>query len=145
MHVRDAREADAMALSAIADVPRDVLGTLIHDRTVRVAEAEPSSGSVDTDRSRYDGSDAENILGFVSFDAREDVVTVTQLDGTRAACHRLLEEPIDFAATESMAVEALVTVDQDCFTEALERRGFSATDGGPRFDGDETVLFRLEP
>ncbi len=40
MKIRDAVEADAGRLAALADPPTDVMRNLIHDRTVRVAEAD---------------------------------------------------------------------------------------------------------
>ncbi|WP_247730438.1 hypothetical protein [Halovivax limisalsi] len=144
MHVRDAREADANALAAFADVPTEVIGNLVHDRTVRVAEAEATDPSVASDADRLDGTDPENVLGFVSFDAGADAVTITQLRGTEAACDRLLSEPVSFAAGESMDVEALTTPDDEPVIAALEANGFERVGAGPRFDGTETVLFRLE-
>lgn len=144
MHVRDAREADASALAAVADVPTEVIANLVHDRTVRVAEGESTEPSIASESGRLDGTDPENVLGFVSFDAEADVVTITQLRGTEAACDRLLAEPISFAASESMAVEALATAADDAVGSALEANGFERVGAGPRFEGTETVLFRLE-
>ncbi|WP_254864509.1 hypothetical protein [Halovivax gelatinilyticus] len=144
MNVRDAREADASALASIAGAPTDVLGDLIHDRTVRIAEDVRTDPTVDAERTKFSGENPENILGFVSFDADSDVVTVTKLDGTKSAYDRLLDEPIGFARTESMGVEALVTADRTDVVDALEAKGFSRVEEGPRFEGADTVLFRLE-
>ena len=146
MHVRDAREADADALAALADAPTDVMRNLVHDRTVRLAERESAAGNeVDATGDRYAGSDPEDILGFVSFDARESVVYVTWIDGTADACRRLLSEPIGFAESESMAVEALVTTPRDAVRTALSAHEFDERGTGPRFGGESTVRFRLEP
>ncbi|WP_290815844.1 hypothetical protein [Halovivax sp.] len=145
MHVRDAREADADALATIADSPTDVMRNLVHDRTVRVAEDEAAASDVDASNGRFAGSDPEDILGFVSFDARDEVVYVTQIDGTPEACRRLLDEPIAFAEHESMSVEALVTTRSRAVTDALSDHGFDERGRGPRFEGAETVRFRLEP
>ena len=145
MHVRDALEADADALAQLAGAPTDVMRNLVHDRTVRVAEDGAQTATVDADVDRYAGSNPEDLLGFVSFDARDSTVHVTQLGGSPNACERLLEEPIRFASRESMAVEVLVRADDEPVLEALESRGFDRHGAGPRFDASRTVRFRLKP
>ncbi|AFZ72796.1 hypothetical protein [Natronobacterium gregoryi] len=145
MNVRDALEADADALASIADAPTDVMRNLVHDRTVRVAEDGSYDPNEDISSSQYDGSDPEDLLGFISFDAREETVHVTQLDGTGDACQRLLAEPVRFADQESMAVELLVAPEMDGVSAAAEELGFERYGTGPRFDGSPTVRFRLEP
>ncbi|UTF54240.1 hypothetical protein [Natronosalvus rutilus] len=154
MNVRDALEADADAIAAIADAPTDVARNLVHDRTVRVAEdgthdpnadVPPADGASDADATQYGKSDPEDLLGFVSFDAQGDTVHVTQIDGTEAACERLLAEPVRFAECEGMAVEVLVPDGHGAVEEAAEELGFGDTGSGPRFDGARTVRYRLEP
>jgi hypothetical protein len=168
MEVRDAVEADAESLADIADAPVDVMRNLVHDRSVRVAvevtdagpnAPEPGSATPrsqapeDADAgepaaagSRDDTDDrAASVLGFVSFDARPDAVHVTQLDGTPAACTRLLEEPLAFARREGMAVELLVPGDSDAVRDAVEEVGFDERGRGPRFEGQPTVRYRMEP
>ncbi len=145
MNVRDALEADADALAAIADSPTDVMRNLVHDRTVRVAEDGPRDPNEDIADSQYDVSDPDDLLGFISFDARENTVHVTQLDGTPAACKRLLAEPVRFADRESMAVELLVPPGTDRVEQAATELGFERRGNGPRFDGAQTVRFRLDP
>ncbi len=145
MNVRDALEADADALASIADSPTDVMRNLVHDRTVRVAEDGPRDPNEDVDSSQYAGSNPEDLLGFISFDAREDTVHVTQVGGTAAACKRLLAEPIRFAERESMAVEVLVTPGAEQVETAAEELGFRRQGNGPRFDGARTVRYRLDP
>ncbi|WP_254762435.1 hypothetical protein [Natrinema marinum] len=145
MNVRDALEADADALASIADSPTDVMRNLVHDRTVRVAEDGNHDPNADVSDSQYDGSDPEDLLGFISFDAREDTVHVTQLDGTDEACKRLLGEPVRFAERESMAVEVLASQDAEPIHRAAEEVGFERRGRGPQFDGSPTVRFRLEP
>ena len=145
MNVRDALEADADALASIADSPTDVMRNLVHDRTVRVAEDGTHDPNADVSDSQFDGSDPEDLLGFISFDAREDTVHVTQLDGTREACKQLLGEPVRFAERESMAVELLVSPDSEAIEDAAEKLGFERRGRGPRFDGAPTTRFRLEP
>ncbi|MEY7849256.1 hypothetical protein AB7C87_08665 [Natrarchaeobius sp. A-rgal3] len=145
MNVRDALEADADALAAIADSPTDVMRNLVHDRTVRVAEDGTHDPNADVSSSQYDGSDPEDLLGFISFDAREDTVHVTQIGGTAEACKRLLAEPVRFAERESMAVELLVSPNGDTVRDAADTLGFERTGRGPRFDGAQTERFRLEP
>ncbi|WP_255169371.1 hypothetical protein [Natrononativus amylolyticus] len=150
MNVRDALEADADALASIADSPTDVMRNLVHDRTVRVAEDGPRDPNADvssdtTAGSQYGGSDPEDLLGFVSFDAKSDTVHVTQLGGTPDACQRLLAEPVRFAERESMAVEVLVPPDDPTVEGAAHELGFTETGTGPCFDGIKTRRYRLEP
>ncbi len=145
MNVRDALEADADALASIADSPTDVMRNLVHDRTVRVAEDGPRDPNEDVGGSQYDGSDPEDLLGFISFDARENTVHVTQLDGTPDACTRLLAEPVRFADRESMSVEVLVTPGAEQVKQAAEELGFTRRGNGPRFEGAQTVRFRRDP
>lgn len=145
MNVRDALEADADALAAIADSPTDVMRNLVHDRTVRVAEDGTHDPNTDISGAQYSGSNPEDLLGFVSFDAQEDTVHVTQIDGTDDACERLLAEPVRFAERESMAVEVLVAMGQEPVKTAAQRLGFDENGFGPRFGGSRTVRFRLEP
>jgi hypothetical protein len=126
MEVRDAVEADAGRLAALTDTPRDVMRNLVHDRTVRVVERE------------------EEIVGFVSYDAREQTVHVTQLEGDTGTYERLLEEPLGFADAEGMAVELLVPEDETDVRDAALAAGFEETGQGPRFEGQQTTRFRLE-
>ncbi|MCU4717412.1 GNAT family N-acetyltransferase [Halapricum hydrolyticum] len=127
MEVRDAVESDAGRLAELTDAPGDVMRNLIHDRTVRVAEND------------------DEIVGFVSFDARERTVHVTQIEGSSEACTQLLDEPMGFAAGENMAVELLVPESNDTVRRAVEGAGFERDGTGPTFDGTPTVRFRYEP
>ena len=127
MQIRDAVEADAERLAALVDAPPDVMRNLVHDRTVRIAER-----------------DEDEIVGFVSFDARERTVHVTQLEGDSSTCDRLLEEPVRFAQGENMAVELLVPEPEDAIQTAATDAGFDRVGSGPRFDGTPTVKYRLE-
>lgn len=127
MDVRDAVEADAGRLAELTDAPRDVMRNLIHDRTVRVAEND------------------DEIVGFVSFDARAQTVHVTQIEGEGDACQRLLEEPISFATREAMAVELLVPESSETVRDAVIGVGFDQDGPGPTFEGTPTVRYRLEP
>jgi hypothetical protein len=203
MRVRDAVEADAEAMAAIADAPTDVMVNLVHDRTVSVAEHEPADGDAASDGESDAASDGESddapdgesddaadaeahaetdgavadepaesttpatavdaqgeaaatgddedataaadIRGFVSYDANESVVHVTQIDGDLAACERLLDEPVRFAAEEGMRVELLVTDADGDVATAAERVGFERNGTGPRFDGETTVRYDLHP
>ena len=140
MEIRDAVEADADDLAAIADSPTDVMRNLVHDRTVRVAE--PDDTAADPNE---DAGDGQDLLGFVSFDAREDTVHVTQLDGTDDACQQLLGEPIRFARSEGMDVELLAPESEPAVADAAEALGFQQRGRGPRFDGTPTVRYRLTP
>jgi hypothetical protein len=141
MEVRDAVEADGDALSAIADVPADVIRNLIHDRTVRVAVREPTAAGPNADTD----DETRDVDGFVSFDVRNGTVHVTQLAGTGTACERLLGEPVRFATTESMTVELLAISDDDAIRDAAEAAGFERDGRGPTFDGKSTVRYRLDP
>jgi hypothetical protein len=126
MDVRDAVEADAEPLAAQTGSPQDVMRNLIHDRTVRVAVE--------------DGT----IQGFVSYDARESTVHVTQLDGDPDTFDRLLEEPLSFARTEGMSVELLAPEDEGAVIDAAEAAGFEEQGSGPRFAGEPTIRYRLD-
>jgi len=127
MDVRDAVEADAERLADLTDSPTEAMRNLIHDRTVRVA------------------TDGEETVGFVSFDAQDDTVHVTQIDGPRKCCDRLLDEPIRFAECEAMSVEALVPENESDVMEAIEEKKFRREGTGPRFDGTPTVRYRFDP
>jgi hypothetical protein len=141
MEVRDAVEADADALSDLADAPADVMRGVVHDRTVRVLEA----GDDVRDAPGEDES-VGSLSGFVSFDARSETVYVTQLAGESAeVCSRLLEEPRRFADCEEMAVEFVIEESHDAAREAAQEEGFEAVGPGPRFEGEQTTRFRLEP
>jgi hypothetical protein len=142
MEVRDAVEADADALSAIADVPADVVRNLIHDRTVRVAEHDPTAAGPNADT---DDDGERDVAGFVSFDVRDGTVHVTQLAGTSTACERLLAEPVRFATAEGMTVELLAISGDDTIQGAAEAAGFRRDGPGPTFDGESTVRYRLDP
>lgn len=133
MEVREAVESDAEPLAELTDAPVDAMRTIIHDRSVRVAvdgEGDPSNDS---------------ILGIVSFDAQPDAVHVTQLSGERTACERLLDEPIAFARSEDMPVEVLVPETESTVQAVAKAAGFERVGQGPRFEGEETVRYRLEP
>ncbi|MFB6160327.1 MAG: hypothetical protein ABEJ61_04020 [Haloferacaceae archaeon] len=142
MEVRDAVESDAERLAAVGDAPTDVMRNLVHDRTVRVAVREAGSAGPNADAADDDG---EAILGFVSFDARDRTVHVTQIAGTPAACERLLAEPVRFASGEGMAVELLVGEGDETASEAAQAVGFERTGAGPQFDGRPTTRYRLDP
>ena len=142
MEVRDAVEEDSESLAGIADAPVDVMRNLVHDRTVRVAERDRSSAGPNADA---DDDAADAIAGFVSFDAKEGTVHVTQFGGTPEACERLLAEPVRFASNEGMTVELLVAEDDDARCEAAERAGFGRAGRGPLFGGTPTVRYRLDP
>lgn len=168
MEVRDAVEADADAMAAVADAPTDAMRGLVHDRTVRVAVAgdgkpgtrdqgesrtrktsEPGTWNDDEPGTRDGaGADADepatDLLGFVSYDAVRDAVHVTQLAGEPAALDRLLEEPVGFARREGMAVELVVPDDETATRDAADRAGFDAVGPGPSFAGQETTTYRLE-
>ena len=126
MNLRDAVEADAGRLASLTDTPRDVMRNLVHDRTVRVIE------------------DEAEIRGFVSYDARESTVYITQLEGDSESYPALLGEPIRFAQTEGMAVELLIPENTPEQREAAMDAGFKRTGRGPRFDGEATMRYRIE-
>jgi hypothetical protein len=143
MEVRDAVEADADDLAAIVDAPADVMRNVVHDRTVRVAVRHDEAGpNADVD---VDSDGGESVLGFVSFDARENTVYVTQIGGTTDACERLLGEPVRFATNEGMGVELIVEQDDETLRSVVEGAGFGEEGRGPSFRGQETRKYRLEP
>lgn len=126
MEMRDAIEADAGRLASLTDAPRDVMRNLVHDRTVRVMEEEG------------------DIRGFVSYDAREQTVYVTQLEGDDGVYPELLDEPVRFAQAEEMGVELLVPDTEAEMRDAASDAGFERTGGGPRFDGEPTTRYRID-
>ncbi len=149
MEIREAVEADAERMADIAGSPPDVMRNLVHDRTVRVAlETRPEGASPDertgSEATREQDADDE-VVGLVSFDARDSTVHVTQLAGPGEACARLIEEPIGFARREGMDVELLVAETDDDVRDAVEDAGFDESGAGPRFEGERTTRYRLEP
>lgn len=132
MEVRDAVEADAERMAELTGSPADVMRNLVHDRTVRVAV-----------EGEGDDHDPDAVEGFVSFDAKRDTVYVTQIEGTREACERLLDEPTRFAEQERMTVELHVAKDDERLREVAEAAGFREDGEGPLFDGTRTVRYRL--
>lgn len=142
MDIRDAVEADAEALAAIADSPVDVMRNLVHDRTVRVAADDDTRAS---DPNTDAGDTGASLLGFVSFDARDQTVHVTQFGGQRSACVQLLREPIRFAEREGMSVELLVETERDTLQGAAEQAGFKNAGPGPMFETTQTIRYRLDP
>lgn len=127
MELRDAVETDAGRLSSLTDAPRDVMRNLVHDRTVRVAE------------------DDGDIVGFVSFDARERTVYVTQIEGSMEVYSDLLAEPVRFARSEGMDVELFAVDSESELREAVVEEGFERVGSGPTFEGEETTRYRLQP
>jgi len=127
MNVRDAVEADADRLASLTGSPTDVMRNLVHDRTVRVADA--------------DGT----VQGFVSYDAVDSTVHVTQLEGDAELCETLLAEPRRFADREGMTVELLAMETDDATRTAAERAAFERCGPGPRFDGKSTTRYRWDP
>lgn len=111
---------------------------------------EPDTDDADTDTDA-DAADIgaptpdRDILGFVSFDVREGVVHVTQVEGTGPACERLLAEPVGFARREGMVVELLLPAAAEAIGAAAETVGFEERGPGPRFEGQDTIQYRLDP
>ncbi|WP_053948947.1 hypothetical protein [Halolamina sediminis] len=135
MEVRDAVERDAAAMAALTDAPEPVLRNVIHERSVRVLVEDGDAAA--------DSEDAA-LRGFVSFDAREDAVFVTQFGGDRDACERLLAEPLGFARAEGLPVELVLREGDDAMRAAAEAIGFEAAGSGPRFRGESTRTYRHE-
>lgn len=149
MDVRDAVEADADRLADLTGSPRDVMRNLVHDRTVRVVDADPDDPDATGEPAGGDDANADEdgrpVRGFVSYDAREDTVHITQLEGDDGACDRLLEEPVRFAQREGMDVELLVPENETGTRDAAESAGFERAGSGPMFEGQQTVRYRLDP
>ncbi len=138
-------------LGELADAPAEVMRNVVHDRTVRVAEADADASGADDagesdPESEDDAEDGEStVVGFVGFDAMPGTVRVTYLRGTPEARERLLEEPVRFARKEGMTVEALVPEDETETREVVEAAGFRRTGTGPRFEGGRTLEYRFDP
>lgn len=167
MQVRDAVEDDAAALAALSDVSESALRNVVHDRTVRVLvdDGGPANAPLDADAqdappdtagdtagtsSAGDLADSATadatapVRGFVSYDVRDGVVHLTQFGGDREAVGRLLEEPLRFAAAESMPVEVLVGEDDETMRGALEAERFELRGRGPAFGGTPTFRYRRD-
>ncbi|ERG88417.1 MAG: hypothetical protein J07HX5_00562 [halophilic archaeon J07HX5] len=127
MALRDAVESDADRLAGLADTPTDVMRNLVHDRTVRVLER--------------DGETA----GFVSYDAQDQTIHITQIEGQPEDIETLLAEPVRFAREEEMTVELLIPEPDSATEEAASAAGFEIVGRGPTFDGEPTRRFRTEP
>jgi hypothetical protein len=135
MDVRDAVEADADRLAELTGQPADVMRNLVHDRTVRVA-VDPDDVDEEVD---------PRVVGFVSYDAQNGAVHITQFEGTLDACDLVLDEPLRFARGEGMPVELLVAENEDEKRDLVEAAGFRNDGRGPSFDGMPTVRYRHEP
>lgn len=125
MQFRDATADDADALGALADEEVDA-ARLVRDRTVRVA--------VDDD---------DGLTGFVAFDTWRGAVHVTRLAGDPAAVAELLDAPREFAASENVPVEAVLT-EGDALGDVLQEAGFEDAGPGPMFDGAQTRRYRWQ-
>jgi hypothetical protein len=136
MDMRDAVEADADRLAELTGQPSDVMRNLVHDRTVRVAVEPDDDGG-------EEGGDY--VVGFVSYDAQNGAVHITQFEGTLEACELLLDEPLRFARGEGMPVELLLAENNDEQRDLAEAAGFRNEGRGPTFDGMPTVRYRHEP
>lgn len=148
MQVRDARERDAPAMADLTDAPEEVLRNVVHERSVRVLieDVDGEGGDVDGGDGDADGGDEGTALrGFVSFDAREGAVDVTQFGGDSEACERLLAEPISFARREGLLVELLLRDGDDAMRAAVDAAGFESVGEGPRFGGEATQRYRYDP
>jgi hypothetical protein len=141
MKIRDAVEADVPALAALADVPPTALRNLVHQRSVRMLVESGDDGEWADDAG---DATAEGVEGFLSFDVRDGTVHVTQFGGDAAAGERLLAEPLRFARSEALPVEALVREGDDALRAALEATGFERVGDGPTFRGAPTDRYRFE-
>lgn len=124
MQFRDATADDADALGALADEEVDA-ARLVRDRTVRVAV------------------DDDDLAGFVAFDTWRGAVHVTRLAGDPSAVGELLDAPREFAASEGVPVEVVLTED-DSLAAVLEDAGFEDAGPGPVFDGAQTRRYRCQ-
>ena len=143
MRVRDAVEDDDAVLGELADAPAEVMRNVVHDRTVRVAEADVLDDESEAD-SKANSDPVAAIEGFVGFDADPEAVRVTYLRGSKAARERLLDEPIRFARKEGMAVEVLVPEREAETKTVVENAGFEQVGTGPRFENGRTLKYRLD-
>lgn len=144
MEIRDAVEADVPALAALVDVSPTALRNLVHERSVRIlVNDDDHEGAWAGDETPGEAT-TEGVHGFVSFDVRDGAVHITQFGGDEDAGERLLAEPLRFARSEGLPVEALVREDDDTFRAALEAVGFERVGSGPQFDGGATERYRFE-
>lgn len=135
MQIRDAYEDDVSAIADLASGDVDPLH-LLRERVVRVAN--------ETIEGDGEGIEKGAVTGFVAFDARVDSVYVTRVGGSEDAVRTLLDDVIRYARREELPVEAVVPVGGSTAV-ALETKGFEVVGSGPRFEGRETMRFRLDP
>lgn len=143
MEIRDAVEADVPALAALTDVPPTALRNLIHQRSVRILVDDDDAVDWDSEQSNGDAT-PEGVHAFISFDVRDGVVHVTQFGGDSNAGERLLAEPLRFARSEGLPVQALVSDDDDALRAALDAVGFERVGSGPDFRGAPTERYQFE-
>ncbi|AEN06903.1 hypothetical protein [Halolamina sp.] len=143
MKVRDAVEGDVPALAALVDAPPSVLRNLVHERSVRILVDDDDDASWVGEETPGADATAEGIHGVLSFDVRDGAVHVTRFGGNRSAAERLLAEPLRFARSEGLPIEALVGETDDELRAALEAVGFEQDGSGPVFGGDQTDRYRF--
>lgn len=136
MEVREATPADVDAICALLDAPTRATERLLAERSVVVGEA-------DIEANASAAEDDRKIVGVCAFDYWDDAVQVTRLASETGAVDALLAPALERAAAAGVPVEVLVV--DGGLVEALRAAGFEETEGGPRFEGRVTRVFRQEP
>lgn len=143
MKVRDAVEGDVPALAALVEAPPSVLRNLVHERSVRILVDDDDDGSWAAEETPDEDATTEGIHGVISFDVRDGAVHVTRFGGSESAAERLLAEPLTYARSEGLPVEAVVDESDAALRAALDAAGFEHDGSGPVFGGDQTARYRF--
>lgn len=137
MNYRDAREDDADTLARIANnhflqqnISVDSMKNLVQDRTVKVAE-------------ETEEDDEKEIVGYVSYQATQDKITVQHLgvlpSHREETGEELLRFPVDFADRHSMTVR--LAVEEGSWLEQLLQNHDFEVVGAERFEQENLLVF----
>lgn len=144
---RDAREEDAPRLAQIANeqvlnesLSAESMRELVHERTIVVAVRENEGQKKE--------ENGEEVVGYVSYEARMEFVVVQHLavipECEPEVLERLLEFPIEFADSEVLKTR-IVSEKEDSETRSLvERYGFEHK-RLERFGDREMIVFERGP
>lgn len=139
MNYRDAREDDADALTQIANnyflqqnISRDSMQNLVQDRTVKVAEKQEEEGDGD-----------KEIVGYVSYQATQDKITVQHVgvvpEYRDETGEELLQFPVEFAERHGMTVR--LAVEEGSWLEQLLHEHDFEVVGAERFEEENLLVF----
>lgn len=127
MDIREGTEADLEAIATLAGIASETARGLLRDRRVRV-------GTID-------GS----VVAVLCFHHDLGRIHITRLCGDESAFEALIRDPVRVAREEGVSIETVVPDSDRALRGALEAAGFTSAGPGPRFDGEATTWFRLDP